>query len=316
MSHARPATSAGPCGLGDARHRRSGTALSGGGALRRARAARASERVGPARERGARGRSRLARADADVRARRGPTLRDFGFRQPRAAAEPEPHTETLAHAHRQRTHEQHTRARSGAPARKSCTRRRRLVGTGARRSSARSGPGCCHRPLAPVDLARRLEDCGLLLLAAPQEIDLLGRGREVVRQFVRRRVPSQFGLERARRLSQRRELVVDVSREADHPALLGQRPQRRLADPERRVGREPEILAPGRSADGARQPEGALLRAGPRGPSRRTGSASRCSRRGAGSPGSKSRGPPRRAASRRSGTQSPHPTSGPTRSPI
>ena len=52
---------------------------------------------------------------------------------------------------------------------------------------------------------------------------------------------------------------MDVSREADHPALLGQRPQRRLADPERRVGREPEPSFGIEALDGARQPEGALL---------------------------------------------------------
>ena len=44
---------------------------------------------------------------------------------------------------------------------------------------------------------------------------------------------------------------MDVSGQTDDPALLGERSQRRLADPERRVGREPKASFGIEALDGA-----------------------------------------------------------------
>ena len=128
-------------------------------------------------------------------------------------------------------------------------------------SSPTSGPGggdqlAERRSLEVADGAvearddpRRVLDLGHLSDRQP------GGGRDLLV----RRVTSEPGRELAVHPRDLALVLLDVGREADDPRLGGEAALDRLADPQRRVGREPKALAPVELLRGANQPEHPLL---------------------------------------------------------
>ena len=74
-----------------------------------------------------------------------------------------------------------------------------------------------------------------------------------------RRLAAELDGERGTRAGEPALALRDVGRQADRARLVGERAADRLADPQRRVGREAEALAPVELLRGADQPDRALL---------------------------------------------------------
>ena len=108
-------------------------------------------------------------------------------------------------------------------------------------------------------LADRLLQRDRLLGHAQDVAHLARRALELAGDLLRRRLAAELLDELALDVHDLVELLDHVDRDADRPALVGDRARHRLADPPRRVGRELVAAAVVELLDRADQPERALL---------------------------------------------------------